>query len=187
MKKNTFTGTVGRTMAQTRYKYHTVDTDPKDAPNVIYILLDDMGFAQLGCYGSSIETPNIDRLARGGLRYNNFHTTAVCSATRTSLLTGTNHHTAGCASLIELRTGCDNNLNGNLNPEYATIAEILKEYGYATFPMYFLSDMQPSVPENGIYLRISVRQDRLAAGPFREVLTAIMVSCMGKMISTIHI
>lgn len=133
MKKNTFTGTVGRTMAETRYKYHTVDTNPKDAPNVIYILLDDMGFAQLGCYGSSIETPNIDRLAKGGLRYNNFHTTAVCSATRASLLTGTNHHTAGCASLIELRTGCDNNLNGNLNPQYATIAEILKEYGYATF------------------------------------------------------
>lgn len=133
MKKTTFVGTEGRTMAQTRYKYHTVDTNPKDAPNVIYILLDDMGFAQLGCYGSSIETPNIDRLAKEGLRYNNFHTTAVCSATRTSLLTGTNHHTAGCASLIEQRTGCDNNLNGNLKPEYATIAEILKEYGYATF------------------------------------------------------
>lgn len=133
MKKTTFTGTEGRTMAQTRYKYHTVDTNPKDAPNVIYILLDDMGFAQLGCYGSSIETPNIDRLAREGLRYNNFHTTAICSATRTSLLTGTNHHTAGCASLIEMRTGCNNNLTGNLNPEYATIAEILKEYGYAAF------------------------------------------------------
>lgn len=133
MRKNTFTGTVGRTLAETRYQYHTVDNNPKNAPNVIYILLDDMGFAQLGCYGSSIETPNIDRLAKEGLRYNNFHTTAVCSATRTSLLTGTNHHTAGCANLIEMRTGCNNNLNGNLNPEYATIAEILKEYGYATF------------------------------------------------------
>ena len=132
-KKTTFTGTVGRTLAETKYKYHTVDTNPKDAPNVVYILLDDMGFAQLGCYGSSIQTPNIDRLAREGLRYNNFHTTAVCSATRTSLLTGANHHTAGCANLIEMRTGADNNLTGNLKPEYATIAEILKEYGYATF------------------------------------------------------
>lgn len=84
MQKKTFTGTVGRTMAETKYKYHTVDTDPKNAPNVVYILLDDMGFAQLGCYGSTIETPNIDRLAKEGLRYNNFHTTAVCSATRTS-------------------------------------------------------------------------------------------------------
>lgn len=134
MKERRFTGTVGRTMAETRYQYHTVDTDPKDAPNVIYILLDDMGFAQLGCYGSSIETPNIDRLANEGLRYNNFHTTAVCSATRTSLLTGTNHHAAGCASLIEMKTGCDNNLDGHqIKPEYATIAEVLKEYGYATF------------------------------------------------------
>lgn len=133
MQKNIFTGTVGRTMAETRYKYHQVNNNPENAPNVIYIILDDMGFAQLGCYGSNIETPNIDRLAKEGLRYNNFHTTAVCSATRACLLTGTNHHTAGCASLIELRTGCDNNLNGNLKPEYATIAEILKEYGYAAF------------------------------------------------------
>lgn len=131
--KTTFTGTVGRTMAETRYKYHTVNNDPRNAPNVIYILLDDMGFAQLGCYGSSIRTPNIDRLAHGGLRYNNFHTTAVCSATRASLLTGANHHAAGCASLIEMRTGAPNNPNGMLKPEYATIAEILKEYGYATF------------------------------------------------------
>lgn len=133
MKKTTFTGMVGRTLAETHFQYHTVDTNPKDAPNVVYILLDDMGFAQLGCYGSNIETPNIDKLAEGGLRYNNFHTTAVCSATRTSLLTGTNHHTAGCASLIEMRTGCDNNQNGMIKPEYATIAEVLKEYGYATF------------------------------------------------------
>lgn len=132
-KKTTFTGTVGRTMAETKYKYNVVDNNPKNAPNVVYILMDDMGFAQLGCYGSSINTPNIDRLANEGLRYNNFHTTAVCSATRTSLLTGANHHSAGCASLIELRTGAENNLTGNLKPEYATISEILKEYGYATF------------------------------------------------------
>lgn len=132
MKKSSFTGTVGRTMAETRYRYHQVDTDLKNASNVIYIVLDDMGFAQLHCYGSSIDTPNIDRLAAEGLRYNNFHTTAVCSATRASLLTGTNHHTAGVASLVELRTGCDNGI-GKLNPEYATLAEILKEYGYATF------------------------------------------------------
>lgn len=131
MEKKIFTGTVGRTLAETHYEYRTVDTNPKEAPNVIYILLDDMGFAQLGCYGSSINTPNIDRLAEEGLRYNNFHTTAVCSATRASLLTGANHHAAGIASLCEMRTGCDNGI-GQLKPEYATIAEILKEYGYAT-------------------------------------------------------
>ena len=101
-------------------------------PNVIYIVLDDMGFAHLGCYGSTIHTPNIDRLAADGLRYNNFHTTAICSATRASLLTGANHHEAGICSVVDYSTGKDNNL-GYIRPEYATVAEILKEYGYATF------------------------------------------------------
>lgn len=126
-----FTGTVGRTIFDTKYRYNTAPAQEKK-PNVIYILLDDMGFAQLGCYGSSINTPNIDKLAKEGLRYNNFHTTAVCSATRASLLTGANHHTAGIAGLCEMQTGCENAV-GHIKPEYATIAEILKEYGYATF------------------------------------------------------
>jgi hypothetical protein len=64
-------------------------------PNVIFIVLDDVGFAALGCYGSEIKTPNMDRLAARGLRYNNFHTTALCSPTRAALLTGRNHHTVG--------------------------------------------------------------------------------------------
>lgn len=126
-----FTGTIGRTIFDTKYKYKAAPAKEKK-PNVIYILLDDMGFAQLGCYGSSINTPNIDNLAKEGLRYNNFHTTAVCSATRASLLTGANHHTAGIAGLCEMQTGCPNAV-GHLKPEYATIAQILKEYGYATF------------------------------------------------------
>lgn len=127
-----FTGTIGRTMDQTEYLYDTKETRPKDAPNVVYILMDDMGFAHLGCYGSDIHTPNLDRLAEEGLRYNNFHTTAVCSATRASLLTGANHHAAGISGLVEMQTGCENS-QGKLNPSYATIAEILKEYDYATF------------------------------------------------------
>ena len=151
-KKQIFTGTVGRTMAETKYKYDVIDTDPKSAPNVIYIVLDDMGFAQLGCYGSTIDTPNIDSLAKEGLRYNNFHTTAVCSATRCSLLTGANHHSAGCASLIELRTGAPNNQNGELKPEYALLPEILKEYGYATFATgkwHLSSSQSPAGPVDG--------------------------------------
>lgn len=132
MNKTIFTGTVGRTIFDTKYSYKEMGAQSGKGPNVIYILLDDMGFAQLGCYGSSIHTPNIDSLAKEGLRYNNFHTTAVCSATRASLLTGANHHTAGIAGLCEMRTGCDNGV-GHIKPEYGTIAEILKEYGYATF------------------------------------------------------
>ena len=131
-EKRKFTGTIGRTLRDTRFEFDVKETLPADAPNVVYIVMDDMGFAHLGCYGSDINTPNLDALASDGLRYNNFHTTAVCSATRTSLLTGANHHAAGCANVVELATGAPN-ATGNLHPEYATIAEILHEYGYATF------------------------------------------------------
>ncbi len=132
MQKRIFTGTIGRSMDETRYQYETKEILREDAPNVVYIVMDDMGFAHAGCYGSNIHTPNLDRLAEEGLRYNNFHTTAICSATRASLLTGADHHDAGIASLVEMQTGCPNSAGG-LNPEYATLAEILEEYGYATF------------------------------------------------------
>ena len=102
-------------------------------PNVVYIVLDDTGFASTGAFGNDIiQTPNIDRLASEGLRYNNFHTTAICSATRASLLTGTNHHKAGVASLVDWSAGGDNAV-GHVKHEYATIAEVLKTQGYATF------------------------------------------------------
>jgi arylsulfatase len=127
-----FTGRVGRTIMDTEFDFEEYSNCPEGAPNIVYILLDDMGFAALHCYGSNIETPNIDRLAREGLRYNNFHTTAVCSATRCSLLTGANHHAAGIASLVDWKNGTANGI-GHINPEYGTIAEILKEYDYSTF------------------------------------------------------
>ena len=83
MNRKRFVGREGRTVGETQYAYKEIPTGRRaDAPNVIYIVLDDLGFAQLGCYGSTIDTPNIDRLAGNGLRYNNFHTTAICSATR---------------------------------------------------------------------------------------------------------
>lgn len=130
--KKKFTGKIGRSLYDTKISFETQDSPSKGKPNVIYILMDDMGFAQLGCYGSNINTPNIDRLAAEGLRYNNFHTTAVCSATRASLLTGTNHHSCGINTTTEARNGLDNNLGG-INPSCATLAEILKEYDYKTF------------------------------------------------------
>lgn len=130
--KKKFTGKIGRSLFDTKISFAPQESPSKGKPNVIYILMDDMGFAQLGCYGSNIDTPNIDRLAAEGLRYNNFHTTAVCSATRASLLTGTNHHSCGINTTTEARNGLDNNLGG-INPSCATIAEILKEYDYRTF------------------------------------------------------
>lgn len=102
-------------------------------PNVVYIVLDDVGFAQLNCYGSTIETPNINALAADGLRYNNFHTTAICSATRASLLTGANHHAVGVSTVVDSLDGDFPNATGCIDPHYGTTAEVLREYGYANF------------------------------------------------------
>lgn len=107
-------------------------TSPDGAPNVVMIVLDDTGYAQLGCYGSSIETPNIDRLAAGGLRYTNFHVTPLCSPTRAALLTGRNHHTVGMRSVANFSTGFPQ-MRGKIPPQAATTAEVLRDEGYATF------------------------------------------------------
>lgn len=132
MARQVFDGRIGRTVADTQYHFHTESRKPENAPNVVYIVLDDLGFSGLRCYGSDIYTPNMDRLAKEGLRYNNFHTTAICSATRASLLTGVNHHEAGVASIIEMKTGTPN-ATGRIDSSYATIAEILREYDYSTY------------------------------------------------------
>ncbi|MBR6228846.1 MAG: arylsulfatase [Eubacterium sp.] len=132
MKEKEFNGYIGRTVEESVLSYKEENKHTGKRPNVIYILLDDLGFADFGCYGSEIRTPNIDRLAERGLRYNNFHTTAICSATRTSLLTGTNHHAAGVAILTDIASGFPNGI-GHVDPAYANIAEILKEQGYHTF------------------------------------------------------
>jgi arylsulfatase A-like enzyme len=116
-------------------------------PNVVIILLDDTGFAHFGCYGSSIETPNIDRLAKGGLRYTNFHTTALCSPTRACLLTGRNHHTVGMRAVSNFDSGFPH-MRGYITPHAATIAEILREEGYATFAVgkWHLTPMMEASP-----------------------------------------
>src|SRR6478609_7110260 len=77
---------------------------PKGAPNVLVILLDDCGFAASSAFGGPIDTPNIERLAAGGLKYTRFHTTALCSPTRAALLTGRNHHTVGMGGVTEMAT-----------------------------------------------------------------------------------
>lgn len=130
-EKRKFTGTIGRTVEDTRFSFEVTQSPSKGKPNVVYIVIDDMGFAQLGCYGSHIHTPNMDRLAGEGLRYNNFHTTAICSATRACLLTGANHHSVGISTVVENNSGIPNALGG-IHPQYATLAEILKEYDYRT-------------------------------------------------------
>ena len=104
---------------------------PAGAPNVVLIVLDDVGFGQLSSYGGPIHTPNIDRLAAEGLRYNNFHTTALCSPSRGALLTGRNHHEIGLAAITEAATGYPAS-NGTIPKSAGTIAEVLKQNGYNT-------------------------------------------------------
>ena len=102
------------------------------SPNVLTVVLDDTGFGQLGCYGSPIETPNFDALAAGGLRYNNMHTTALCSPSRSCILTGRNHHSNGMACITEFATGYPG-YNGVIPFENGMLSEMLLAHGYNTF------------------------------------------------------
>jgi len=102
------------------------------APNVVYVVLDDVGYAQVGCFGALIETPNLDRLAANGLRYSNFHTTALCSPTRACLLTGRNHHSNAMASIVESSLGFPG-YTGEIPFENGMLPEILGPAGYATY------------------------------------------------------
>ena len=101
-------------------------------PHVVLIVLDDTGFAHLGCYGSDIATPTIDRLARNGLQYTGFHTTALCSPSRACFLTGRNHHSVGMRAIANWNSGFPN-MRGAISPSAATVAEVLRDRGYATF------------------------------------------------------
>jgi len=103
-----------------------------ERPNVVVIVLDDVGFAQLGCYGSSIRTPAIDQLAARGLRYNNFHVAALCSPTRASLLSGRNHHSVGMGFLSAFDTGFPN-YRAEISPAAALFPELLRDAGYGTY------------------------------------------------------
>ena len=104
---------------------------PKGAPNIVVILLDDVGFGQLGCFGGSINTPNIDRLAADGLRYNRFHVTSICSSTRAALLTGRNHHAVGIGATQETSFALPG-YHGRLPKSAALLPRILRDNGYNT-------------------------------------------------------
>ncbi len=104
---------------------------PKDAPNVLLIMTDDSGFGVPGTFGGVIPTPTMDRLAKSGLRYNNIHSTALCSPTRAALITGRNHHSAGFGVVSEQSTGYPG-YNSIIAEDKATIGRILKDNGYAT-------------------------------------------------------
>jgi arylsulfatase len=104
---------------------------PKGAPNILLIMTDDQGYGVSGTFGGVIPTPAMDRVAKAGLRYTQFHSTSLCSPTRAALITGRNHHSVGFGVVAELSTGYPG-YDSIIGPENATIGEILKENGYAT-------------------------------------------------------
>jgi arylsulfatase A-like enzyme len=104
---------------------------PAGAPNVVIVLIDDIGFGHSSAFGGPIKMPTLEKLANAGLRYNRFHTTALCSPTRTALLTGHNHHANNAGAIMELATGFPGN-TGVRPKEVTTLAEILKQNGYST-------------------------------------------------------
>lgn len=105
---------------------------PDGAPNILVVILDDVGFADLGCYGSEIPTPAIDALAGKGLRYANFRTTAMCSPTRAAFLTGLNHHKAGMGWLADIDSGFPG-YRGDLTRDAMALPEVLRDAGYGTY------------------------------------------------------
>jgi arylsulfatase A-like enzyme len=128
----TFPGNIERTVDKSSPAWPMPLRAKDGAPNVLFVVLDDTGFGQLGCYGSPIETPNLDSLAADGLVYNNMHTTALCSPTRTCILTGRNHHSNNMACITEGSTGFPG-YNGYIPFENGFLSEMLLQHGYNTY------------------------------------------------------
>lgn len=129
-----YQGKVGRTLAESQEWWPEPVKPPKDAPNVIWILLDDVGFGASSTFGGVISTPTFDSLANNGLRYTNFHTTAICAPTRAALLTGRNHHAVHMGAFAHHFSSAGfPGYDGHIPSSSGTVAEILKERGYNTF------------------------------------------------------
>ena len=125
-------GSVGPTMQQSVHKWREQPSHlPADAPNIVIVMLDDAGFGQPAAFGGDIATPALSRLADEGIAYNAFHTTAMCSPTRASLLTGRNHHRVGAGQIAEFANDWDG-YTGIIPRSSATFPEVLRYYGYAT-------------------------------------------------------
>jgi arylsulfatase len=151
-----FQGKIGKYLDDTQQAWPERVKAPKDAPNVVWILLDDVGYGASSAFGGLIETPTFDQLANNGLRYTNFHSTGICSPTRAALLTGRNAHSVAMGHHAELSIGTPG-YNGDIPFEAGTIAEIFKENGYNTFALGKWHGQAP--------------KDLTAAGPFNRYPT----------------
>src|SRR5438105_12920886 len=126
-----FRGRIGSTYADSEADIISLPTAPAGAPNVLLILLDDVGFGQTSTFGGPTNTPTLQRLADEGLRYNRFHTTALCSPTRAAMLSGHNHHSVHTGVITEMATGFPG-YDGSWPREAASVAETLKANQYST-------------------------------------------------------
>lgn len=126
-----FRGKIGITYKESTPDFPAPIKAPEQAPNVLLVLLDDVGFGQASTFGGPVDTPNLTHLAERGLRYNQFHTTALCSPTRAALLTGRNHHSVGTGVVAELASGFPG-YTTILPKSAATVAEVLRQNGYNT-------------------------------------------------------
>ncbi|MCZ6567756.1 MAG: arylsulfatase, partial [Actinobacteria bacterium] len=129
-----FPGTIGKTLDESSPAWPAPNRAPEGAPNVLVWVLDDVGFGQMSPFGGDVETPTLDRLADAGLRYTNMQTTALCSPTRGTILTGRNHHTLGLSAITELSMGYPAH-NGMMGFEHGFVSEMLLEHGYNTFAL----------------------------------------------------
>ncbi|EOD32969.1 hypothetical protein EMIHUDRAFT_71851, partial [Emiliania huxleyi CCMP1516] len=124
-------GTVGYTMSSSTHRWPEEEPPLKEAPNILIVMFDDAGFGQPSAFGGGIATPSLEKLKATGISYNAFHTTAMCSPTRASLLTGRNHHAVGSGQIAELANAWDG-YTGVIPKTAATLPEVLRHYGYAT-------------------------------------------------------
>ena len=126
-----FKGRIGTTYKDSAPDKIPLIKAPDGAPNVLIVLIDDCGFGQWSTFGGQIPTPNLDRLAKAGLRYTRFHTTALCSPTRAALLTGRNHHSAATGVITEIGSGYPG-YSGQIPDSTAMVSEVLRQHGYST-------------------------------------------------------
>ena len=126
-----FAGKAERLIAQSTPSKLGRQSAPEGAPNIVLILLDDVGFGSFGTFGGPVPTPTLDRIANIGLRYNQFHTTALCSPTRAAMLTGRNHHAVHMGGITEIANSFPG-YDSAIPPEAATMAQVLRMSGYAT-------------------------------------------------------
>ncbi len=126
-----FGGVIKESAADSKPYWQPRVVPPKGAPNVLLIITDDAGYGVSGTFGGVIPTPALDRVAKAGLRYTQFHSTSLCSPTRAALITGRNHHSVGFGVVAEISTGFPG-YDSVIGPEHATVGRILKDNGYAT-------------------------------------------------------